>query len=46
MKHLKDKKVKTVLNVFMKAANESCRKLNKLLVDQGGVFIINLCKDG
>ena len=35
VKHLKDKKSKTVLNAFIKIANESNHKPNELQVDQG-----------
>ena len=35
VKHLKDKKGKTVLNFFTEIVNESNRKLNKSWVDQG-----------
>ena len=35
VKSLKDKKGKTVLNVFIEIVNESNRKPNKLWVDQG-----------
>ena len=35
VKPLKDKKAKTVLNVFIERVNESKRKLNKLWVDHG-----------
>ena len=35
VKPLKDKKGKTVLNAFVEIVNESNRKPNKLLVDQG-----------
>ena len=38
LKPLKDKKGKTVLNVFIKIVNESNRKLKKLWVDQGREF--------
>ena len=46
VKPLKDKKGKTVLNYFIEIVNESNRKLNKLWVDQGKNFTINLCKNG
>ena len=46
VKPLKDKKGKTVLNYFIEIVNESNRKLNKLWVDQGRNFRINLCKNG
>ena len=46
VKPLKDKKGKTVLNYFIEIVNESNRKLNKLWVDQGRNFTINLCKNG
>ena len=39
-------KGKTVLNYFIEIVNESNRKLNKLWVDQGRNFTINLCKNG
>ena len=39
-------KGKTVLNYFIEIVNESNRKLNKLWVDQGKNFTINLCKNG
>ena len=35
VKHLKDKKSKTVLKAFIEIVNESNRKPNKLWVDQG-----------
>ena len=35
IKHLKDKKGKTILNAFIEIANDSNRKLKKLWVDQG-----------
>ena len=38
VKPLKDKKGKTVLNVFIEIINESNRKPNKLWVDQGREF--------
>ena len=38
VKPLKDKKGKTVLNVFIEIVNESNRKPNKLWVDQGREF--------
>ena len=38
--------LKTVLNAFIKIVNESNRKPNKLWVDQGKKFAINLCKNG
>ena len=34
-KPLKDRRIKTVLNAFIKIVNESNRKPNKLWVDQG-----------
>ena len=43
---IKDKKGKTVLNAFMEIVNESNRKPNKLWIDQGGEFTMNLCKNG
>ena len=46
VKPLKDKKGKTVLNYVIEIVNESNRKLNKLWVDQGRNFRINLCKNG
>ena len=38
VKPLNDKKVKTVLNTFIEIVNESNRKPNELLVDQGKLF--------
>ena len=38
VKHLKDKKCKTVLNAFMEIVTESNCKLNKLWVDQEKEF--------
>ena len=38
VKHLKDKKVKTILNYFIELVNKSKRKPNKLWVDQGREF--------
>ena len=38
VKRLKDKKGKTVLNVFTEIVNESNRKPNELWVDQGREF--------
>ena len=38
VKHLKDKKCKTVLNAFMEIVIEANLKLNKLWVDQGKEF--------
>ena len=38
VKHLKDKRGKTVLNAFIEIANECNRKPNKLCVDQGREF--------
>ena len=38
IKHLKDKKGKTILNAFIEIANDSNRKLKKLWVDQGREF--------
>ena len=38
VKPLKDKKSKTVLNVFIEIVNESNREPNKLWVDQGREF--------
>ena len=46
VKPLKYKKSKTVLNAFIEIVNESNRKPNKLWVDQGKKFIMNLCKNG
>ena len=46
VKPLKDKKGKTVLNYFIEIVNESNYKLNKLWIDQGRNFRINLCKNG
>ena len=43
---IKDKKGKTVLNAFIEIVNESNRKPNKLWIDQGGEFTMNLCKNG
>ena len=42
VKPLKDKKGKTVLNVFIEIVNESNRKPNKLWVNQGRKFYNNL----
>ena len=38
IKPLKDKKGKTVLNAFIKIANKSNHKPNKLWIDQGRKF--------
>ena len=38
VKHLKDKKGKTVLNAFIKIVNESNHNPNELQVDQGREF--------
>ena len=46
VKPLKDKKGKTVLNAFNEIVNKSNPKPNKLWVDQGKDFTINLCKNG
>ena len=47
VKHLRDKKVKTVLNGFIKTVNVSNRKPNNLLIDlKEDNFIIILCKNG
>ena len=45
VKPLKDKKVKTVLNVFIEKANESNRKPNKLWVDRGRGFYDKLMQE-
>ena len=45
VKPLKDKKGKTVLNVFIKIVNESNRKPNKLWVDQGTEFYNKLMQE-
>ena len=45
VKSVKDKKGKTVLNVFIEIVNEFNRKPNKLWVDQEN-FTMNLCKNG
>ena len=42
---LKDKKSKTVLNVFMEIVNESNRKPNKLWVDLGKEFYNKLMQE-
>ena len=46
VKPLKDKKGKTVLNVFVEVANESNHTPNKLWIDQGRFCTKNLCKNG
>ena len=46
VKTLKDKTGKTVLNVFIQIVNESNRISNKLWIDFGREFTINLCKNG
>ena len=46
VKPLKEKQVQTVLNDFIEIVNKSSRKPNKLRVDQGKEFIINLCRSG
>ena len=38
VKHLKDKKVKTILNYFIELVNKSKRKPNKFWIDQGREF--------
>ena len=45
VKSLKDKEGKTILNAFIKIANESNRKLNKLWVDQGREFYNKLMQE-
>ena len=45
VKPLKDKKGKTVLNIFIEILNESNRKLNKLWADQGGEFYNKLIQE-
>ena len=45
VKPLKDKKGKTVLNIFIKIVNESNRKPNKLWVDQGTEFYNKLMQE-
>ena len=41
----KDEKANKILNCLIKIINESKRKLNKLLVDQGKKINITLCKN-
>ena len=43
---LKIKKGKTVLNALIEIINDSNHKLNKLWIDQGREFTINLSKNG
>ena len=45
VKPLKDKKVKTVSNAFIKIVSESNRKPNQLLVDQGREFCNKLMQE-
>ena len=45
VKHLKDKKSKTVLNAFIEIVNESNRKPNQLWVDQGRGFYNKLMQE-
>ena len=45
VKHLKDKKGKTVLNAFIETVSESRRKLNKLWVDQVREFYSKLMQE-
>ena len=45
VKPLKDKKGKTVLNVFIEIVNESTRKPNKLWVGQGREFYNKLMQE-
>ena len=44
-KPLKDGRIKTVLNAFIKIVNESNRKPNKLWVDQGRKFYNKLMQE-
>ena len=46
VKPLKHKKVKTVLNAFIKIVNECNRKPNKLWMDQGREFYNKHYKNG
>ena len=46
VKSLKDKKRSNSSGCFIEIVNESNRKPNKLWVDQGREFAINLCKNG
>ena len=45
VKSLKDEKVKTVLNAFIKILNEFDRKTNKLWIDQGRYFYNQLLQE-
>ena len=45
VKSLKDEKVKTVLNTFIKILNEFDRKTNKLWIDQGRYFYNQLLQE-